>query len=429
MSVTLPFIFLILDAWPLNKIKTEIGRAFLEKVPFILFSLLAGWVTLQAQSQYGAVPTLQELPLDYRLMNALHSIVFYLLKMLLPMNLSVLYPIVLKKTYSLEYVAFAWLVLMIFLACFTNRKERPYLSMAWIFYLILLVPVLGLQYVGNQAAADRFTYLPSLGPFLLVACWASSSLSNRRVLLYLSCGIITLLLGIGTVVQLSIWKNSVGLWERVVQVASPYIYDSIYEHLGDAYFSERRWEEAMGAYNTALAMTPSNYGLHEKKGIIFINKGLPAQAANEFGQELASDPKNAMGHRYLYMANQKMGRFDAALTEVQTAIQLDPNLPGVYNSLGAVYFSMKKYALASAAFGIAHQKDPQNLDCLMNGAAADSFAGNWDGALQSLQAAVSLRPDNPDIYQKLGQVYEKKGDRVSAQAAYIAGQKLAINNK
>jgi tetratricopeptide (TPR) repeat protein len=327
----------------------------------------------------------------------------------------------------LEYVAFAWLVLMIFLACFINRKDRPFVSVAWFYYLALLAPVLGFQYVGNQAAADRFTYLSSLGPFLLVASWAASSLSNRRALLSILCAILTLLLGIGTMTQLSIWKNSVVLWERVVQVATPYIYDSIYEHLGDAYFTDRRWEESMGAYNTALAMNPSNYGLHEKKGIIFLNKNLPAQAAAEFGQELAVDPKNALTHRYLYMADQKLGLFDAALAEVQKAIQLDPNLPGVYNSLGAVYFSMKKYALASAAFGIAHQKDPQNLDCLMNGAAADSFASNWDGALQSLQAAVSLRPDNADLYQKLGQIYEKKGDQTSAQAAYITGQKLAVH--
>jgi tetratricopeptide (TPR) repeat protein len=281
--------------------------------------------------------------------------------------------------------------------------------------------------VGNQAAADRFTYLSSLGPFLLAASWAASSLSTRRAALGLLCVALTLFLGIGTIAQLSVWNNSVNLWERVVQVASPYIYDSIYEHLGDAYFSDRRWEEAMGAYNTSLAMTPSNFGLHEKKGIIFLNQGMPAQAADEFGRKLASDPQNALDHRYLYMAEQKMGRFGAALTEVQKAIQLDPNLPGVYNSLGAVYFSLKKYALASAAFGIAHQKDPQSLDCLMNGAAADSFAGNWEGAIQSLQAAVSLRPDNADIYRKLGQAYEKMGDRASAQAAYIAGQKLAVN--
>ncbi len=424
MAMTLPLVFMLLDHWPLRRIKIFSAHGLQEKVPFFILAFCAGGISLLAQSHFGMVPNFDQLPLSYRIMNAFHSLVFYLVKIFVPIRLAALYPIVLLKTYSLEYLVYLWAVLMISLATFLNRRTRPYLAVAWLIYIVTLSPVLGIQYVGIQCAADHFTYLPSLAPFMLLSSALAVILSNRRAFFGFLCVVLSVSMGITTAYQSMTWKNSVNLWERVIKVASPYIYDFIYEHLGDAYTAESRWDEASRAYYSALALSPFKPGLHEKRGIVLINQNLPAEAAKEFEQEVSFDPKNPMAHRYLYFAYQKIGKSTEALAEVQKAIEIDPKLPGVYNSLGASYFSMKKYDLAVGAFEKAHEMDPQNLDCLMNLAAAYTFSGKPEGSIQALKMALAIQSQDPNIYQKLGEAYEKLGDQESANQAFAAANSM-----
>ncbi len=425
MAVTLPFVLLLFDVWPLNRFSSSPKKILLEKLPFFILALISGWMTMLAHFHEGPAPTTRDLPLDYRVMNAFHSLVFYLVKMVVPVDLATLYPIVLLKTFSLEYVAAFLAVILISGICFRYRKKRPYLAAASIYYLVTLAPTLGIEYAGGYAAADRFTYLPSLGPFLLLASVLAFGLSSRRFLFNFLVAGLTVLLGLGTIQQIGIWKNSISLWENVVKVASPYVPDIIYEHLGDAYMSASQWDDALGAFNSALANAPENAGLHEKKGITLINKGLLPESASEFKLESALDPQNAMAHRYLYFANQKMGHYPEALAEAQEAVRLNPKLPGVYNSLGAAYSSMAQYEKAAEAFESAHLIDPTDTGCLMNLASIYAATGKIAETIKILNEAAALQPQNPDIYQRLGQAYEKAGDQKSATEAFATGNSLA----
>ncbi len=425
MAVSLPFVLILLDIWPLKKFFAKPQKIFLEKLPFFAAALISGWMTLMAHSQAGSTPSTSDLPLDYRFMNAFHSLVFYLVKMAVPVDLTVLYPIVLLKTYSIGYLASFLAVVLITWAFFHYCKNLPWLAAAWIYYLVTLAPTLGIEYAGGYAAADRFTYLPSFGPFLLLSSVAAAFLFNRRLLFILLTAGISILMGMGTLQQLDTWKDSISLWENVVAIATPYVPDLIYERLGDAYMSAGRWDDALGALNSALAMAPQKASLHEQKGIALINKGQLPEAATEFKLESSLDPQNAMAHRYLYFVNQKMGNYPAALAEALETIRLNPQLPGVYNSLGAAYSSMAQYEKAIGAFKTAHLTDPADTGCLMNLASVYFATGKTAEAISALKKAAALQPQNPDIYQRLGQAYEKAGDKKSAEEAFAVGNSLA----
>jgi protein O-mannosyl-transferase len=425
MAISLPLVLLLLDIWPLKRFYINPQKIYLEKFPFFIAALISGCTTIIAHSQESPIPTTGGLPLDYRVMNAFHSLAFYLVKMVVPVDLAALYPIVLLKTYSLEYVASFLAVVLVTWACFVYRKNRPYLAVGWFFYLVTLAPALGIEYVDGYAAADHFTYLPSLGPFLLFSSVVAVFLFNRRFIFILLALGLAILLGVGTLRQLGTWKDSVSLWENEVKVASPYVPDMVYERLGEAYMAAGRWDDALGAFNSALATVPEEADLHEKKGIVLINKGLLPEAATEFKLESSLDPQSAMAHRYLYLVNQKMGHYPTALAEAQEAVRLNPKLPGVYNSLGAAYSSMNQYEKAAEAFETAYSMDPTNAGCLMNLASIYLATGRTTEATVALREAVALQPRNPDIYQKLGQAFEKAGDKQSAEEAFAVGNSLA----
>jgi protein O-mannosyl-transferase len=418
MAVTLPLVLLLLDFWPLDRYSSGFRRALLEKIPFLAVAFGAGWLTLLAHAQEGPVPSTALLPLGYRVMNALHSPVFYLGKMVFPAGLGALYPIVLLKTYSLPYLVSAAAVVAATGACLACRRSRPYWMAAWFYYLLTLAPTLGIEYAGGYAAADRFTYLPCLGPFLLVGSLSARFFCKRRLFFSLLAALLAVLMGAGTIRQLATWKDSTALWKNAAVVDSPYVINLVDEHLADAYRAQGRWDEALEALNAAIALDPQNAGLREKKGVVLLEKGLLPPAAAEFGLESVLDPSNAMAHRYLYLVNQKMGRHAEALAEAEDAARLDPSDPEVFNSLGAAYFSTSQYGKAAEAFERAHAMDPGNLQCLMNLAAAYNLNGRTSKTLEALRAAAALQPRNPEIYRQLGQVYRKAGKKEMAGEAF-----------
>ena len=424
MATTLPLILLLLDGWPLKRFSTGFSKVFMEKIPFFIVSIISGCMTVLAHSRQGAIPAVDIMPLDYRVMNAFHSVIYYLVKIIAPTNLSPLYPILLWKALSIEYLALAFLVILISLACFFYRRNRPYLATAWLYYLITLAPVLGILQVGSQAAADRFTYLPCLGPLLLSASVVAVFLSNRRfIFIPMVVGLVAVL-GFRTTGQINTWKDSISLGENIIKVISPYVSSDIYENLGDAYMMESRWENALQSFDSAITISPQKISLHGKKGLTLLKMNLPSEAAKEFEKEATLNPQNALVHRYLYMANQQMGVYETALKEAQEAVRLDPTLPGIFNSLGTAFFLMTQYEKAAAAFEKAHSLVPLNLECLTNLAAVYASTGQISEAIETLKAAAALQPQNPVIYQKLGQAYEKAGNKKMAVKAFLTSKSL-----
>jgi protein O-mannosyl-transferase len=367
MAVTFPLVLLLLDAWPLARFSANCSKVLLEKIPFFLLSILSGILTVMAHSQAGAVMAVAKYPLDFRIANAFHSLIFYFWKMLWPANLSALYPVGIgEKAFTLENLGAAALVLLATLACFWQWKKRPYLAVAFLFYVITLAPVLGILQVGSQAAADRFTYLASLGPILLLAALTAGLLQNRRLVAFLLAIGLAFVLGFGTARQANIWRNSVVLWENAVRL-SPF--DSYVAHtfLAQAYDSVGRTDDALSGFNKAIEIGPPDAVPHNGKAVALCSKGKLEESIPEFKTSIVLNPQYRLPHLNLWIVYQRSGRYEESLGEALEAVRINPDSAQAYDLLGISYGDLKQF----------------------------------DKSIESFQKALSLEPDNPEFRRHL----------------------------
>ncbi len=318
MAVTLPLIFLTLDWWPLRRFQDNFFKVLIEKTPFFVVALLVGLATLTLHPE-GIVIT-ENFSMAFRIMNAFRSLVFYLWKMILPLNLVPLYPVPQLKdgAYYMGNYLSIFLIILVSGACYYFRKKAPYLTVAWLFYLVTLAPVLGILQVGVQAAADRYTYISSLGFFLPFSAWAVALTRNRRMLLAIFSVILIGTLGFATVGQIGVWKNSQTLWENVIKV---YPDDSQIAHknLATAYQLSGRLDDALREYEKAILIPPPMASAHSGRGTILFEKGRKDEAIQEFKYAISLEPNYLSPRRNLAVCYERMGMHDAAVAEMQTA--------------------------------------------------------------------------------------------------------------
>jgi len=461
MAVTLPLVLVLLDFWPLGRLRNGPTRTLTEKIPFFVISIGVGLLTMAAQSNAGAFHPMAAMPLDFKVMNAFHSLAFYAWKMLLPVDLVTLYPIVPGKSpFSLEYLAALVGVGSISLFCFSQRKKRPYLAAGWTYYALTLIPVLGILQVGNQAAADRYTYLPGISLFLLFSVGATWLLFHQRALLMLTGGTLVAVLGFMTMTQLGSWKDSVTLWEKVVKVY-PDSSQVAHGNLANAYKAAGRPDDALKEYDKAIAIPPPHAFPHDGKGTLLFDKGQTDEAIREFKAAIALDPTYPMAHRNLWFAYEAKGMHAEALAEIQEAVKLDPDFAAAYNNLAISYGTQGDYEKSAEAFRKALSLDPTNPEYLVNLATTYQRANKYDEAIalyqkgleldatqaiyyfnlgntyflkvmfpeavEMIQQAIRLEPrprSMSGFYQKLGTVYEKSGQMELAAQSYAKAEEL-----
>ncbi len=255
MAVTLPFVLLLLDFWPLNRIRDFGFRNFrtllVEKIPFFLLAI--GGCVLTLHAQQSAIVSTAGLPFAQRIAHALAAYGHYYLAMFAPFNLAVYYPYKIHLPAQTIVVATLVLVLTTILAIATFRK-RPYVAIGWLWYLGTLVPVIGLVQVGDQAWADRYTYLPLIGLFIMVV-WLAGDLIKNRLILQSAFALAAAGLMVLTWMQVGYWKNTRTLFEHANQV-TPDNYLAI-TMLGSLLAGEHRYDDAIASYRKALHYQPA----------------------------------------------------------------------------------------------------------------------------------------------------------------------------
>lgn len=372
MLVTLPLALLLLDYWPLHrwtpnqqdeKTFTRVtgGRLVLEKVPLLILSLLCSAVTVYAQKTSGALARLGEIPLTERVATALVAYVWYPLKMLWPSRLAVLYPHPLD-TFPLWQVLGAGLILvLISILIIRLRRSYPYLLVGWLWYLGTLLPVIGLVQVGDQAWADRFTYVPLIGLFIL-SVWGAREvtalLPGARGLRPLGAVIILAALLVVTFFQVRLWRDSITLFEHTLSVTGDnYL---IQHNLGVALAARGQREQAAAHFLEALRLNPAN-----------------ARAQNRRGEDLVAQ-----------------GKIDAGIARFQRAVKLKPDLVEAYNNLGLAYASQGRMDQALAMFRQAIALDRNFAAAYKNLAMALMCQGKNKEAGEMLENAARLKPDD-----------------------------------
>lgn len=341
MLVTLPFLLLLLDCWPLNRLQPKAPASRLktlcpvlrEKLPFLGLAAIASGVTFLAQKHGEAVMSLEAIPLGLRTANAVISYARYIGKLLWPSHLA--NPYLLPEAWPVTEVVLATVLLVAFsAAAVLAARRRPYLAVGWFWFLGSLVPVIGLVQVGEQAMADRYTYLPSVGFFLLVA-WLLPDLirnSRHRCLALGTAGMAAVLACLVlTRIQLGCWKNGETLFRHTLAVTSD---NYVAQHeLGVALADQHRPAEARSAFTSALKIKPDYSPALSDLAKMLYNEGEFAAAVALLKQVLQSHPNDALAHSNLAIALAHQGKAEEAVSHHRRAIQLKPDSPEALNNL------------------------------------------------------------------------------------------------
>ncbi|HEV2447584.1 MAG TPA: tetratricopeptide repeat protein, partial [Candidatus Sulfopaludibacter sp.] len=316
MVVTLPFLLLVLDFWPLRRLP-PIGPRVREKLPLFALSVLASAITYSVQRASGAVKPLAAFPAGLRVENALVSYVWYLAKTLWPSGMAVFYPFPLQLPAWQALGAGVVLLAITFLVWRTGRK-RPHLIAGWLWFLGTLVPVIGLVQVGTQARADRYMYVPMVGLSIMLA-WSLPPTRTAAALAVSACACFAAL----TWVQLGYWRSSETLFTRALEVTPD---NSIAEHnLGSALLDEPgRLPDAIAHLQAALRLGPGSAQAHSDLGSALARTGQTEQAIHEFRTALSLDPGSAIVHNNLASALATGGQAEQAISEYQSALRIDP---------------------------------------------------------------------------------------------------------
>ncbi len=406
MAVSLPLVLLILDWHPFGKIRSAktLRIALVEKIPFISLSLGSSILTMLAQRAGGAMDALGSVPLSTRLPVAAKSLIAYLGKMLWPFDLSpyYLYPhdvSLLAPEYMLSMV----LALGITIACaFLAKQQRLWLA-AWGYYVATLLPVLGVVQVGIQAMADRYTYLPSLGLFLVLALgaarlgekafsWTSGRFAIMTAAVVAAVSILVLL-SVLTVKQTGVWKDSVTLWGSVIETSPVNL---PFAHM-----------------NRAVA--------HEKAGRL-------AEAIADYDAAIDQDPAYAEAYANRGVAYEKAGKIDQAIADYQKAIALDPSSAQTYFNLGTVYLGAGRLVDAVEQYDRAISLDPRHADAFHNRGVALADSGQAGGALEDYNQAISLNRNYDIAYFNRGSLYFEMGKTELARRDFRMACELGYEN-
>jgi protein O-mannosyl-transferase len=396
MLVTLPIIMLLMDYWPLGRYRQEdqkkSARQLLgempslvkEKIPFLALTLPSVVLTIYAQHQGGSVAGLKEIPLLLRTGNALVAYVKYLGKILWPSDLAIFYP--LPAALPLWQVIGSLLVLALLSAVAIRGGRRyPYLALGWFWFLITLLPVIGLIQVGGQSMADRYTYLPSIGLFI-VAAWGVPDLAVRW---RYREGILALLAGVAII------GSAATTWKQL------------------AY-----WQDGVSLYRHSLQVTSSNHLVNFNLAVDLTEKGDLDGAIQAYRASLEGNTFISEAHNNLGFVLAKKGDWDAAIKEYQTSLWMNPkdtrsllNLGDAFSRQGDLKSAIKQYRQVLAL-------TPDNTDASINLGNALTRQGELDAAIETYRAVLRILPANTDVHNNLGAALARKGDLDAAISQY-----------
>ena len=471
MLVTIPFVLLLLDFWPLGRLQpakhagpdsrnatraedparkkrkaanssavkavdreewtvyplrwTVIRPLLLEKVPLLALAALSSVITLINQQRVMA--SLKVLSVDARIANALVSYVKYIGKMIWPLDLAVFYPN--------PYVQPWWSVLgaVLILSAATvlfiwKSKRRPYLSVGWLWYLGTLVPVIGLVQVGTQAMADRYSYVSLIGIFIMIAWGVPDSLKNwghRKIVLAVLSGIAILACAAVTWAQVQLWRDSITLFSHTLKVTTDnYL---IHNNMGVALSDQGKNEDAFVHYRAALLINPKHIEAWKNLGIYYEESGRSAKAIEAYEQAQRLNPNDAKIWNRLGRAYGKSGQNAKAIETLRQALRIDPAYDDAWNNLGNAYMGNGETAKAIEAFQQALRINPKYAEAWNNLGVAYKESGQSVKAIEAFRQSLQISREHANVWNNLAVAYRKHGQTAEAIEAYR--QALSINPK
>jgi tetratricopeptide (TPR) repeat protein len=403
MLVTLPFVMLLLDYWPLQRVP-PFWRLVFEKWPFFVLVAVSCVITFLAQHHGGMVVPLEEIPLHYRLDNVPLAYTRYLLKIFWPAHLAIFYP--LPKTISpLTVSSAAAVLLVISAAAWLGRKRGPYGLVGWLWFLGTLVPVIGLVQVGHAAMADRYTYFPSIGVFIALT-FAVRDWANRLQFPPMVIAAVAVLILGGCVVltenQLRCWRDDELLFSHAISVTE----DNEPAHLclGQVYEMEGRKADALSEYRIGLKLNPYRVKTYSDLAQVLAGSGHTNEALAELREALRLYPEDAPSHDYLANLLADSGHTNEALAEFREAVRINPKGAALHNNLGAMLIELGRFDEAMEHYAAAARLDPADWRTPYLRGKGLLKQGRDLEAIPYFRQAMQIDPDNLHVLIYLAQV-------------------------
>jgi tetratricopeptide (TPR) repeat protein len=446
MLVTLPFVLLLLDYWPLGRFGVqrpttefiekllkqlmasigrshtplkqgvnENGRSFVnsgavllvEKVPFFAGAAILSVITIVVQRKEGAMSL--TVPFVGRIANAVVSYSRYLAKTFFPHDLAFFYPYELRLS-AVTIVSATLLLAAISVVAIYWRRERPFLFTGWFWFVGSLIPVIGLIQVGDQALADRYTYIPSIGLFVALV-WSAHDLTRgwqfQRSFFGLIVAAVALIWALKTREQIGIWKSNETLFTNAIAV-TPKNYIAR-NNLGATFERQGRWDEAAAQFRQAIADKPDYAQAHRNLGLVFERQGEPTRAIEEYREAMRLNPSYADPHNALGVLFNTQGRVDEALKEFQQALRLKPDYADAHFNLGLIYGRQGHLDEAIREYKAVLEVQPNRADVHNNLGVALNNKGNVDDAIREYVEAIELEPSYARARFNLGVALAGKG--------------------
>jgi len=385
MLVTLPLALLALDYWPLNR-----GFLWLEKIPFFTASIVSSVVTYIAHKQGGAVASAQLVPLATRIENALVSYVAYVSKTFWPTHLAVFYPYPTSSLLVPSVLAGIFMIVASMLAVLW-RRQRPYVAVGWFWYVVTLLPVIGFIQTGEQARADRYTYIPMVGLTMALVWGIAESLQSWRRLRVAIASAVAACCIVLTWVQVQYWKDSF----------------SLYQH--------------------AIAVVPDNYIARFNLASALAEQGREGEAIEQLRETVRIRPEYVAARAELGQLLVKQGQVDEGVRELQTAVKMRPDDADAHFRLGSVYGSLGRGAAAEQQFAETARLQPDNADAHYNLGLALAEQNKLPQAVDEFNEAVRLKPDDAEAHFNLGIALVQLGQMNQASAQFSEALRLRPN--
>lgn len=416
--VTLPFVLLLLDYWPLQRFEPVISRAacsalarlIWEKAPLFLLAAVSSLITLMAHHGLGMLDPASSLPMGLRIENAVVSYVRYLGKTIWPFDLAVFYPY--PDAWPISKVGLCGLLLLALSGLVLRAaRSRPYLFVGWFWFLGVLVPFIGLVQVGAQAMADRFMYVPVLG-LLLLSIWATAELTtgwpNRQTVLAIVGTTALAACALAAHCQVKHWKNSLTLFSHAIAVTKN---NALAEcNLGNALGAQGHPKEAIAHLQEALRLYPPYAEAHVNLGVALVEEGRTQEGIEHYRAAIESRPNYAQAHRLLAGALALEHKNDEAKQEFLEALRLKPNYPEAHARLGHLLLlqGAQEEGLRHLFETVRIRDDYEDGHYYLAGALARQ--GRFQEAVVHFRAAIRVRPDHAAALNDLAWILATERD-------------------
>jgi tetratricopeptide (TPR) repeat protein len=365
-----------------------------EKIPFFALAALSCIVTYAAQKSGGSVASIEVIQPAARIANASVSYIIYIGKTVWPNNLAVYYPY--PGSWPFWQISGAvFLLVAVTVTVILEAKRFPYLATGWLWFAGTLVPVIGIVQVGAQAMADRYTYIPLIGLFI-VAAWGAPELLQKwryreEALFTLSVLILPCLFFV-TLRQTGYWNNSIALYDHALSVTSPN--DAILNNRGVAYGQSGDLRHAISDYDRAIEINPGNAEIHNNRGIAYGKLGNHRQAIEDFDRAIELDPEHAEAYFNRGLAYDKLGRHRRAIEDFDRVIKIDPTHVEACFNRGVAYGELGNHRQAIEDFDRVIGIDPEDGRAYFNRAVAYGELGDRSRAIEDLKTAARLNNED-----------------------------------